>query len=85
MAKQERQYKYLKIGAAWDGEYGISGSLEGPMSLEKDQKVKFYLFKNEKKEPGSKSPDYHVMTKNPDYDGATRPAKTQPKDDGLPF
>lgn len=80
----EQQYKYLKIGAAWDGEYGISGILEGPLNLVDDkQKLKFYLFVNKKKVVGSKSPDYSVMIKNESFDGHTNePIK---KDEKLPF
>lgn len=88
----EQQYKYLRIGVAWDGEYGISGSLEGPIALADKQKLKFYLFANKKKVVGSKSPDYNVMIKNEGFDGYTEKAEpaqesSAPKkiNDDLPF
>lgn len=89
----EKQYKYIKIGGAWNGDYGISGQIElakipesisATSSDKYGPKVKFYLFENKKKEAGSKSPDYDIMVKNPEYNGATNPPKTQ-EDDGLPF
>lgn len=79
----EQQYKYLKIGAAWDGEYGISGVFEGPLTLAtKDDKLKFYLFVNKKKVVGSKSPDYNIMIKNESFDGHTNEPKQK---NDLPF
>lgn len=77
-----QENKYNKIGAAWIGEFGINGVIEFG-----DEKIRFYFFENKKKKT-DKQPDYNILVKNPNYDGATNPPKNsapeKPKDD-LPF
>lgn len=85
-AAETSKYKYLKIGGAWNGDYGVSGQLELdkiPSSLQASTdkygpKIKFYLFENKKKEAGSKAPDFDIMVKNPDFAGATQEKEVLP-------
>lgn len=78
MAEQSKeQSKYIRIGAAWNGDYGVSGILDGPMHLAQDAKLKFYLFENKKKKAGSKAPDFNVMIKNEAFNGYTNQPEPQ--------
>ncbi len=72
-----------ELGALWQetgarGEY-MTGTING---------VKVICFKNDKKKPGSKAPDWRVLKSTPKAEAAPvahPPARTPITDDEIPF
>lgn len=70
--KKKKDGKYIEIGAAWIGDFGVNGVLKTNdfPAVDEEGKIRFYLFENKYKK-ADKEPDYRVMVKNPEFNGVT--------------
>jgi uncharacterized protein (DUF736 family) len=64
----EKYIGALWVGKSQKGKMFLSGNVE----LVEGDKVKIIIFKNERKEEGSKQPDYRIL-------------RQKPKDEDIPF
>jgi hypothetical protein len=74
--QQEKTYHFNKenvmanprIGSLWAGKQGSKALLTGAIDL-LGEDIRIVVFKNDKKEEGSKQPDYHIVRSKDQNDG----------------
>jgi uncharacterized protein (DUF736 family) len=64
MPKDDKYIGALWVGKSQKGKMFLSGNIE----LVEGEKIKIIVFKNERKEEGSKQPDYRILKQRPKAD-----------------